>query len=128
MANRLLAGPDLPNTLIGTTVVKRTVVSVFAARSGASRDVIARTATPFILERANPPKDGDAKPWAFDPPAKAGPMVARLPKGWIGDPPSIPGRPNGRSLVRGLSNIRYVTAYPALFSRTSCCPPKRQGS
>jgi hypothetical protein len=25
----------------------------------------ARIKTPFILERANPSKDGDAKPWAF---------------------------------------------------------------
>ena len=32
---------------------------------GASLGVPLESETPFILERANPSKDGDAKPWAF---------------------------------------------------------------
>ena len=32
---------------------------------GASLGVPLGFETPFILERANPSKDGDAKPWAF---------------------------------------------------------------
>src|SRR5262249_9154408 len=90
---------------------------------GASTVVLPGSQTPFILERANPPKGGDAKPWAFSdwapsPPASSQRhrplgegqgvrgelMAARLPKGWTGDEPVRPQAsafplPQGRSQV-----------------------------
>jgi hypothetical protein len=43
---------------------ERSCQSLVAATGGKMR-CLARIVTPFILERANPSKDGDAKPWAF---------------------------------------------------------------
>ena len=45
--------------------LKQTIVTVLATRSGATASVVRRFQTPFILERAKPSKDGDAKLWAF---------------------------------------------------------------
>jgi hypothetical protein len=69
---------------------QRTISPVFVVGSVASLDVSLGSPTPFILERAKPSKDGDAKLWAFDLPAKARSVVARLPKGWAGEEPVRP--------------------------------------
>ena len=44
---------------------KQTMLLDLGAVSGAFFDDFARITTPFILERANPSKDGDAKLWAL---------------------------------------------------------------
>ena len=58
----------------------------FGGKLGSKSKRLAWIATPFILERANPPKVGDAKPWTFG----FTPVVARLPKGWAGEEPVRP--------------------------------------
>ena len=45
--------------------VKQNEVAGIGGNLGARRDSLAWIATPFILERAYPSKDGDAKLWAF---------------------------------------------------------------
>jgi hypothetical protein len=60
---------------------------------GGGSQRLAEIQTPFILERAKPSKDGDAKLWAFGSPTPDEfyvPMVARLPKGWAGEEPVRP--------------------------------------
>jgi hypothetical protein len=76
--------PDAKTVL---AFLEQTFVSVFAAQAGAEGGVALGFQTPFILERANPTKVGDAKPWAFGgiTPITHSPMVARLPKGWNGE-------------------------------------------
>jgi hypothetical protein len=56
---------DLPSRKLRPRVYWQNVVVSFGDDHGASLDVLSETATPFLLERANPSKDGDAKPWAF---------------------------------------------------------------
>jgi hypothetical protein len=47
--------------------------------------------TPFILERAKPSKDGDAKLWALSSTFLCLGVVARPPKGWAeAMSPSVP--------------------------------------
>ena len=45
--------------------LKQRGLPVLVAATGGESRCLARIVTPFILERANPSKDGDAKPWAF---------------------------------------------------------------
>jgi hypothetical protein len=41
--------------------------------------------TKFVLEKANPSRGGDAKPWATSADLRGfADVVARLPKGWTG--------------------------------------------
>jgi hypothetical protein len=74
--------------------------------------------TPFILERANSPKGGGAKLWAFS----RGLVVARLPKGWTGEEPVRPQvfswseGPGGLSLDPGTGSSGYTEACPAFFT------------
>jgi hypothetical protein len=52
--------------------VKQTRPPVLVAVFGGNLPWLARVETPFILERANPSKDGDAKLWAYDDPRLCG--------------------------------------------------------
>jgi len=92
---------------------------------GASLRVLARITTPFLLERANPPQDGGAKPWARLSPlpssllTRPSPLgggarprggrspergrVARLPKGWAGEEPVRPQASVAETTSRRLS-------------------------
>jgi hypothetical protein len=56
---------DLPAPKCGPTLVQQPVAPALVAWSEASLRVALESVTPFILERAKPPKGGDAKPWAF---------------------------------------------------------------
>jgi hypothetical protein len=64
-------------------LIEQIRLPVLVAAFGVSCEAFAWITTPFILERANPSKDGDAKLWAFifwDGFIRKG-KVARLPKG-----------------------------------------------
>jgi hypothetical protein len=56
---------DLPSIRVQSKVVEQPGPPALVAGSGGKPCCRAWIATPFILERAKPPKGGDAKPWAF---------------------------------------------------------------
>jgi hypothetical protein len=99
-----------------------------AARPGAGGCVSRGFRTPFILERANPSKDGDAKPWAFGglnfPYHADGCQVA---EGMVrAKSPSVPEAvsPQGYWLRRNpwIGFADYVTTCPALFTSARLFP------
>src|SRR5712692_10272038 len=112
----------LPAPRLRRTVEWRTGPPVLVAVSGGKPGCPARVRTPFILERANPSRDGDAKRWASGvKPARDArvPEVAKLPKGWAGEEPVRPraqcrSRPARRARTApGTGLAGYAEACPA---------------
>jgi hypothetical protein len=64
-------------------LVKQTGLPVLVAAIGGKSSRPARITTPFILERANPPQDGGAKPWAHPSPFPSS-RAGRSPGGKVG--------------------------------------------
>ena len=75
---------------------ERTCQFWWQVRGQARRRV--RVSTPFILERANPAKAGDAKRQTA---GARNPVVAALPKGWAGEEPVRPATDGDRKSGTG---------------------------